>query len=279
MAWENYFDWVKEASSFLARSLKLKPRLTVVLSGGLKTFAAKLTKTQTILAADIPHYPQSKAEGHKGELIFGLWKDFPIVCLQGRSHYYEGLSPQEVVFPYFVLRELGCEFLITTNAVGGIRLDLDTGDVMVVTDHINMMGTNPLIGLSIQRPTDQFISMQKAYDPKLIDLAEEVAKAQKLNLKKGIYLGNPGPSYETPAEIKAYRQWGADSVGMSTIFEVIAANFLKMRVLTLNIIANPSADRHGGIMNHQDVLRSVQNAETKVVTFIEGVVTAIAKLA
>jgi len=278
MALENYFEEVAEAASFLKKQIEELPKLVVVLSGGLDAFVKGVQKSQSILSTDIPHFPKAKAEGHKGELIFGLWENLPIVCLKGRFHFYEGLSPQEVVFPYFVLGEMGVQFLVTTNAVGGVRMDLNTGDIMLVTDHINMMGTNPLIGLSVQRSTDQFPSMQEAYDPQLNSITEEVAKANNLELKKGVYLANPGPTYETPAEVKAFRGLGADSVGMSTVFSVIAAKYLKMRTLTLNIITNPSADRHTGQMKHDEVLEAMRKAQDKVVTLLKGVVSAVAKL-
>ncbi|MBI5299140.1 MAG: purine-nucleoside phosphorylase, partial [Deltaproteobacteria bacterium] len=181
------------------------------------------------------------------------------------------LTPQEVVFPYFVLKELGAKLLVTTNAVGGIRKDLDAGDIMVVEDQINMMGTSPLIGLTVQRSENQFLSMQKAFDPELIALTSLVAKKQKIKLKKGVFLGTTGPNYETPAEIKAFRNLGADSIGMSTIFEVITARFLNLRVLALNIITNPSADRHTGEMKHAEVLSAMQKAEAKVLKLLEGI--------
>lgn len=278
MNFENYFEQVQEAAGFLRSKTKEAPKLLVVLSGGLEPFT-KGIKDQQIFPLDlVPHFPKTKAEGHKGKLIFGRYENLPIVVMQGRTHFYEGLTPQEVVFPYFVFDKLGAKFLVSTNAVGGIRLDLNVGDVMVVTDHINMMGTTPLIGLAVQQPTDQFISMQQAYDPKLIELVKEVARAKNIELKEGVFLGNPGPNYETPAEIKAYRHLGADTVGMSTIFEVIAARFLKWRTLVLNIIANPSSDRHTGVMTHTEVLKTMNKVQSKVVTLLEGVVSAIAKL-
>ncbi|MBI4126476.1 MAG: purine-nucleoside phosphorylase, partial [Deltaproteobacteria bacterium] len=235
-------------------------------------FATALEKQNILSTADIPHFPKSRAEGHAGKLVFGAWKGTPVVAMQGRQHYYEGHAPQDVVFPYFVLGQLGVRTLITTNAVGGIRHDLNPGDILVVTDHINMMGTNPLIGLAIQRTTDQFTSMTDAYSRELRALAINVAKEQKIELKEGVYIANPGPSYETPAEIKAYRTMGADTVGMSTVFEVIAANFLKMRVLTINIITNPAADRHGGVMNHAEVLEAMKGAADNVVRLVRGIV-------
>ena len=276
---QDYFQKVAEAAEFLKKKVSLQPKLIVVLSGGLEPFVDGIQNQVKFLSTDIPHFPKARAEGHKGELIFGTYDKLPLVVLKGRYHYYEGLSPQEVVFPYFALNSAGAEILVTTNAVGGVRHDLNPGDVMVVEDHINMMGTNPLIGVAIQRPHDQFPSMQNAYDSELRGLALQVAAQKKIELKKGIYLANPGPSYETPAEIKAYRQMGGDTVGMSTVFEVIAARFLKMRVLTLNIITNPASDRHTGEMKHEEVLQAMNMAQNKVVALLEGVVGEIAKIA
>ena len=273
--WNDYFPKVDEAAAWLQKRTSIQPRLLVVLSGGLDAFATALEKPTVLSTRDIPHFPQSRAEGHAGKLVFGTWKGIPLVVCQGRQHYYEGHAPQEVVFPYFVLNALGVKTLITTNAVGGIRHDLNPGDILLVTDHINMMGTNPLIGLAIQRKTDQFTSMTNAYHADLRELAKGVATKQNITLKEGVYIACTGPSYETPAEIKSYRTIGADTVGMSTVFEVTAANFLGMKVLTLSIITNPAADRHGGVMNHAEVLEAMKGAAEKVVNLLRGIVEEI----
>lgn len=275
----DYFKQVSEAVGFLKKNVSIPPRLIVVLSGGLGSFLDQVKIEKKLLSTEIPHFPLARAEGHKGELIFGLYEKLPVVVLKGRTHFYEGLSPQEVVFPYFVLHSFGAKILVTTNAVGGVREDLEAGDILLIEDHINMMGTNPLIGLAIQCPQDQFPSMQNAYDVELRKLTEQVAKEKKIALKKGVYLANPGPSYETPAEIRAFRQMGGDTVGMSTVFEVIASRFLKMRVLSLNIITNPSSDRHTGVMKHEEVLQAMQKAQGKVVSLLRGVIGEIAKVA
>lgn len=278
MPFDNYFEKVSDAARFLKGQIPSPPRLLLVLSGGLDDFIKEIDQPKILRADDIPHFPKTKTEGHNGEIIFGTFKNFPVAVMKGRFHFYEGLSAAEVVFPYFVLHELGLKFLVTTNAVGGVRPDLKEGDIMVVTDHINMMGTNPLIGISVLRPRDQFPSLQQAYDPQLIQLAEQVGKAQKIDLKKGVFLATPGPSYETPAEIKMYRMLGADAVGMSSVFEVIAARFLKMRVLVFNIIANLSADRHPGEMRHEEVLQTMQKSQGRVAALLRGVVESIVKL-
>lgn len=275
----NYFTKIEESVRYLREKVSITPKLLLVLTGGLHDFLKSVSVSQTLRAAEIPHFPKVRAEGHSGELLFGHFDRLPIAIMKGRNHYYEGLSPQEIVFPYFVLNQLGPQFLLTTNAVGGIRADLKPGDMMAVTDHINMMGTNPLIGISVLKSKNQFTSMQKAYDAELIQLSEKIAKQKKIVLKKGIYLGTPGPSYETPAEINAFRKLGADTVGMSTLFEVIAARFLNMRVLTLNIIANAAADHHKGVMQHEEVLAAIKKAQSKIISLLDGVLRGITKIA
>ena len=278
MTEKDYFQKVDEAAQFLRKKNSVRPELVIILSGGLRSFVDLLEKTTTFHCTDIPHFPHARAEGHSGEIIFGKYQGISLAVLQGRSHFYEGLTPQEVVFPYFVLHSLGAKILITTNAVGGIRANLHAGDLMLVKDHINFMGTNPLIGVDVQQKTEQFTSMQEAYDPALRKLAKQVAKKIKLPMKEGVYLGTPGPSYETPAEIHAFRKLGADTVGMSTVFEVLAARFLGLRVLTLNIVANASADRHNGTMSHQEVLNAVKKVQPKVIDWLCKMVVEVGKL-
>lgn len=267
-----YFEQVKTAEKFLRDKTTISPKVVVVLSGGMEGFVAAMTDTVEISAKDIPHFPTTRVEGHSGKLTFGKYDGVPLVAMQGRYHYYEGHTPQDVVFPYFVMNALGATHAITTNAVGGIRDTLNVGDIMIVTDHINMMGTNPLIGLAISRTTNQFTSMQDAYSKELRELAHTVAKADGIALKDGIYLGTSGPSYETPAEIRMFRQMGADSVGMSTVFETIACNFLGMKVLTLNCISNVSADRFVGVMDHNHVIQAMKDMQPKVIKLLQGVV-------
>lgn len=276
---QNYFAQVREAADFLRKKISSSPKLVLVLSGGLEGFLKGIEKPLKLLSTDIPHFPRARAKGHKGELIFGRFEGLPLVILNGRYHYYEGLSPQEVVFPYFVLGELGPKFLVTTNAVGGIREDLNPGDLLLVEDQINAMGTNPLIGLAVQNPENQFPGMENAYDPELRGLAEETARENKVKIHQGIFVGTPGPSFETPAEIRMYRLWGADTVGMSSVFEVIAARYLKMRVLTLNIVTNRAAGLETGPIRHEDVLAVMKQSQTKVLTLLQGVLRGIARLA
>lgn len=277
MDFSNYFQQVDEAAGWLAGKVKVRPRVAVVLSGGLGAFAEELSCREEVSAAEVPHFPRARAEGHAGKLVFGEHAGVPLVAMAGRFHYYEGHAPQSVVFPYFVLSKLGVGFLVTTNAVGGVNAGFSPGDIMLVEDHINMMGINPLIGIAIQRKSDQFTGLTDAYDSSLRRLAEDVAGKQGLPLKRGVYLATSGPSYETKAEIRAFRQMGADAVGMSTVPEIIAANFLGMRCLTFSCIANPAADLHSGTMNHAEVLAAMNAMAPKMVSLLRGVVEEIGR--
>ncbi len=269
---QDYFDHVAAAEKFLRSKTKISPKAVVVLSGGMEGFVATMMDKVEIPAKDIPHFPTTHVEGHAGKLTFGNYASVPLVAMQGRYHYYEGHTPQDVVFPYFVMNALGATHAITTNAVGGITETLNVGDIMVVTDHVNMMGTNPLIGLAMSRSTNQFTSLQDAYNKELRAIAHQIAKTNGIELKEGIFLGTPGPSYETPAEIRMFRQMGADTIGMSSIFETIACNFLGMKVLMLNCISNVSADRFVGTMTHDHVVKAMKDMQPKVVKLLRGVV-------
>lgn len=277
MNFGDYFPRVEEAAKWLKQEVGVAPKATVVLSGGLDAFLNNVENKVPVEASYIPHFPSSRAQGHAGKFVFGTFKGLPIVVMQGRQHCYEGHEPSMVVFPHMVLNKLGSQILINTNAVGGIRHDLNPGDIVVTNDHINMMGLNPLIGIAVQRKENQFTNMTNAYDAELRALTLELAKKNDIAVKEGVYLAVSGPNYETKAEIKAYRMLGADTVGMSTVPEVIAANFLEMKVLVLNIITNPAADRHGGIMTHKEVLEAMKGASPKVVKLLELVVGELAK--
>ena len=271
----SYFPNVDEAAKWISGRVKVKPRVAVVLSGGLGAFADGLEGREEISSAEVPHFPRARAEGHSGKLVFGTHAGVPVAAMAGRFHFYEGHSPQAVVFPTFVLASLGVKELVTTNAVGGVNASFAPGDIMLVEDHINMMGVNPLVGLAIQRKTDQFTGLTDAYDSKLRETALSVAAALKIDLKRGVYLATSGPSYETKAEVRAFRQMGADAVGMSTVPEIIAANFLGIRCLTFSCIANPAADLHHGGMNHAEVLAAMNAMAPKMVALLRGVVEEI----
>lgn len=273
-----FFACVDEAAAWIAERTDVRPKVAVVLSAGLGGVTESIDGPKNFVSADIPHFPKARAEGHRGSLSFGTLEGTPIVAMSGRLHHYEGHAPHEIVFPYFLFEKLGASCLILTNAVGGVNKRFRPGDLMLVTDHINMMGINPLVGISIERPQEQFINLIGAYDEGLREVAKRVAGRVGVKLREGVYMATSGPSYETVAEVAAYRKMGADAVGMSTIPEVIAARFLGMRVMALSCIANPAADLHGGEMSHAEVLEAMEALAPKAVALIRGVIGEMGKL-
>ncbi|MFH1830327.1 MAG: purine-nucleoside phosphorylase [Pseudomonadota bacterium] len=277
MSFETYFERVEQSASWLKNKVEIKPHAIIILSAGLDGFVKDVDEAHIVPAEEIPNFPRALAQGHSGCLIFGNMKGVPIVVLSGRFHFYEGHHPADIVLPYFVLEQMGARSLITTNAAGGVNKSFRPGDIMLVTDHINMMGINPLIGIAVQRDEDQFTSLIHAYDENLQKIAQQVARKIGLKLKQGIYLATSGPSYETKAEVTAFRKLGADAVGMSTVPEVIAANFLGLRVLSLSCIANFASDLHEGRMTHAAVLKAMKELAPKAVKLLEGIVEELGK--
>jgi purine-nucleoside phosphorylase len=270
-----FFDNVDEASIWLEKHVNTRPELLVVLTAGIEGLEDSLRDKVVVSCKEIPHFPQAHAQGHAGQLIFGTFDGRPVVLMKGRYHFYEGIEPQDVVFPYFVLSKLGVNKMITTNAVGGIRNDLNAGDIVLIKDHINYMSANPLRGIATQFPEHQFTDMTAPYDAHLAQTAKEVAQALHLPLKEGVYVATMGPNYETKSEIRMFRSFGADVVGMSTVFEVIACNFLKIQILAFSCVCNPAADRHAGNMNHEEVLAAMKQMGPNLLMLIEGCILAI----
>lgn len=266
---DHYFDYVDTAVSWLReKTNNAHVQLMIVLTGGVDGPEQLLTDKQEIISLDIPYFPRAHAQGHEGKLIFGKLEGVGVVILKGRFHYYEGLTPQEVAFPYFVLRKMGAQSLITINATGGIKTDLNVGDLVLVTDHINYLGQNSLRGLATRQSHDQFTDMTNAYDAEYQKLAFKIAQKQAIELKTGVYIATMGPSYETKAEIRAFRIWGADVVGMSLILEVIACNFLGIKVLAFAVVANVAADRHEAAMSHTEVIDAMTAATPKLSSLV-----------
>ncbi|MCH9630459.1 MAG: Purine nucleoside phosphorylase 1 [Chlamydiia bacterium] len=267
---EGFFQKVDESARYLNETIDTKPKLLIVLTAGIKGPLDLLEDKVEISSADIPHFPIAKVPGHEGKLIFGKLDGVDIVLMKGRYHYYEGISPQEVVFPYFVLNSMGVESVITMNAVGGIREDLDVGDIMLVTDHINLLCNNPLKGVSILQRGREFTDMSNAYDCEYQEVARNQADLKGIELKTGVYTALSGPNYETKAEIRMLRTLGADFVGMSTIFEVLSSRFLEMRVLAFSCITNPAADRNVGKISHEHVLKALNDMNPKLSDLVTG---------
>jgi purine-nucleoside phosphorylase len=231
---------VREALSTLEPLLKAPPEVALILGSGLGGLASLINIEASIGYEDIPHVKTSGAPGHAGRLLFGTLAGRRVACMQGRLHNYEGHTPSEIVFPLQLLKTLGAQTLIVTNAAGGVNLSYSVGDIMLISDHINFFGANPLT-MNPEQGVSDFVDMTYAYTPALRSLAFGVGEKLGLKLREGVYLGLRGPNFETPAEIRAFRIWGADAVGMSTVFEVLAAVQMEMRVLGLSLITNMAA--------------------------------------
>ena len=269
------YDQATAAAAHVQALTSLTPRIGIILGSGLGAFAAQVADPITIPYAQIPHFPQSTVEGHAGALILGTIAGIPVAVMAGRVHAYEGYTMPEVTFPTRVLGLLGVRTLIVTNAAGGIAPGYSPGSLVLIADHINLTGTNaalgpnePRFGLLPQhqgKPTSglRFFDMTTAYAPHLRAIARQTAREQGFELPEGIYLAVLGPSYETPAEIRAFRTLGATLVGMSTVHEVIVARHMGMQVLGLSLVTNPAAGVSSNIIHHEEVMDIGRQAEAR----------------
>jgi purine-nucleoside phosphorylase len=249
--------------------------LGVILGSGLGDYAETVQDAVRIPFAEIPHFPASSVAGHAGVLVAGRLHGHAVALMQGRVHYYEGHSPDDVIFPARVLHGLGVKTLIVTNAAGGINPEFRPGDLMVIRDHINFMGFNPLRGKLAERFGPRFPDMSYAYHPELRALARGAAGELGIPVREGIYLGLSGPSYETPAEIRMFRGWGADAVGMSTVPEVIAANQMGMRVLGISCITNMAAGILDQPLTHQEVLETTARVKDQFTRLVDRIIAGV----
>lgn len=247
------YEQVLEATRAVEALGGPRPRVAVILGSGLGAFAEELTDPVAAEYADLPHFASSTVQGHKGRLVLGLCGGTPVVVMQGRVHGYEGHPASAVVHGVRVMRQLGAQVLVVTNAAGGIHPDMKPGDLMRITDHINLSGINPLRGVNEEEFGPRFPDLSNAYDPELSDLLEEVAADNRLQLRRGVYACMPGPAYETPAEVRMARVMGADAVGMSTAPEVIAAVHGGVRCVGISVITNLAAGISATPLSHDEV--------------------------
>lgn len=254
------------------------PVIGLILGSGLGAYADTLTEKTVVPYSELPHFPRSTVLGHSGNLVLGRAEGAPAVALQGRVHYYEGYSMAEVTFGTRVLGALGARCLVVTNASGGINVSYRPGDLMLISDHINLTGTNPLIGPNAEKAGDRFPDMSDAYSARLRSLAREVGAELNIPLCEGIYVGLAGPSYETPAEIRMLRTLGADAVGMSTVPEVIVANHMKISVLGISCITNMAAGILPQKLTHREVMDTTERVKGQFVSLLRGVMPRIAAL-
>jgi purine-nucleoside phosphorylase len=272
MPMTQYAQRVHESSTFLKSYLEETPRVALLTGTGLGDSAKSLAVRTALEYRDIPHFPVSTVPSHPGKLLVGRIGIIPTIVLQGRFHLYEGYSPEEVTFPMRVLQELEIATLIVTNAAGGLNPTFIAGDLMVIADHINLTGENPLVGPNEDGWGTRFPDMGRAYDRELLNTAEEAANALGISLRKGVYVGLKGPSLETPSEVKFLKMIGADAVGFSTVQEVIAAVHAGMRVLGLSTITNVNNPDQPSPATLQEIIAVAQHAAPMLEKLIVRVV-------
>lgn len=266
----------ESAASILKKIGGVKPRAALILGSGLGALADQLMENPTIIAyQDIPGFPQTTVQGHHGEMWFGDIQGVPVVCLRGRFHYYESGEFTKVTHFIRTLKALGCEQLLMTNAAGSMHVDRPPGDIMLMTDHINFMGSNPLIGPNDNDIGDRFFSVNDIYNKTMREVFVNVAKEKHIKLHQGVYVAVTGPNYETPAEIRMFKQWGGDAVGMSTVPEALLAQHCGMKVGVLSQITNLAAGLSETPPSHEEVLLCAKEAAVKMVALFQGYFEAL----
>jgi purine-nucleoside phosphorylase len=265
----DYISMVNEARDFIKGKIERTPDVAVILGSGLGSLVEHIENKIAIKYSNIPHFPQSTVEGHAGEFVIGNIGPKYVIAMNGRFHYYEGYKMEQVTFPIRVIRALGIEKLIITNAAGGMNPSFEAGDLMLITDHINMLSANPLIGKNHDEFGPRFPDMSQPYNRELIKLAEEIAAKLGIKVQKGVYVAVTGPNYETPAELKMLRIIGGDAVGMSTVPEVIVANHSGMKVLGISCITDMAIPDNLEPLDHEKVMATANKAKHNFVKLVK----------
>jgi len=266
---------IKEAADFIHSRIKDEPEIGLVLGSGLGHYADKINNPQIVRYEEIPHFPVSTVAGHAGQFVSGELNGKRVLAMQGRFHFYEGYEMAQVVFPIRVMKALGAGSLLLTNAAGGINEAFKPGDLMLITDHYNNMGTNPLIGPNDPELGERFPDMSAVYDKDYIQCARKASEEIKVDLKEGVYAANTGPVYETPAEVRALRVLGADAVGMSTVPEATAARHMGMRVIGLSCITNMAAGILDEPLSHDEVIVTAAAAEQRFTSLVDEIIATL----
>ena len=271
------FERASAAAKYIQRQTNLRPKIALVLGSGLGAFADEFAGAKKIPYAKIPHFPQSTAIGHAGQLVLGKVDGVEVAGMQGRVHLYEGYSPQQVAFPVRVFERMGVKAVIITNAAGGVNLNYSAGALVAIRDHINLQGANPLIGGNDDRFGVRFPDMTQAYDPEFRKFVAEAKAKIRVPLHEGVYLALSGPNYETPAEIHAFRTLGADLVGMSTVPEVLAARHAGIRVLGISCVTNMAAGVTGHTLTAEEVFETGARVKNDFIALLKAVIPRIAE--
>jgi purine-nucleoside phosphorylase len=271
------FERATAAAAYIRARSRLEPAIGIILGSGLGAFGDQIADATAIPFTDIPHFPKSTVPGHSGRLVVGMLDGVPVAVMQGRVHAYEGYSPEEVTFPVRVLGLLDVKTLIVTNAAGGIRLDMKQGDLILLSDHINFTGRNPIAGENDERFGPRFFDMTEAYSRRLRKLAAKAAEREGISLAEGVYLCVLGPSFETPAEIRAFRAMGADLVGMSTVQEVIAARQMGIEIVGISCVTNLAAGIQPEPLSHEEVMETGHRVAAQFTQLLSALIPAIHK--
>lgn len=264
-----------EATDYLKPFASAGPKVAVVLGSGLGNFTKEIVVEKEIPYTDIPHFPVSTVEGHHGKLIFGSIGGKPIIAMAGRFHFYEGYAPEAVVFPIRVMKFLGVETLLLSNAAGGVDPVLKVGDLMIITDHISFATINPLLGKNDDRLGPRFPDMSEPYKKELVQQAKNIAKRLDIDVKEGVYFGVTGPTFETRAEYKMIHVLGGSAVGMSTVQEVIAASHMGMQVFAMSVITDVGIREEENVITHQEVLEAAHAAEPRFSAIFRELIIAL----
>jgi purine-nucleoside phosphorylase len=269
------FVRLEEAATHISTRCGTLPDTAVVLGSGLGDFADRLRDAEAIPYAELPHWPASTVVGHSGRLVIGTLGRRRVAALAGRAHVYEGHDLGSVVFPVRVMGRLGVKQVILTNAAGGINTGFAQGALMIIDDHINLLGANPLSGPNDDRLGARFPDMSEVYSSRLRKIADEAAAAQGVDVTHGVYVATHGPSYETPAEIRFFRTIGADAVGMSTVPEAVAARHMGLEVLGISCITNMAAGVLPGVLNHDEVMETARRVRGSFIALLEGILARL----
>ncbi|MDR6224576.1 purine-nucleoside phosphorylase [Desmospora profundinema] len=269
------YEQIQEARARIQEKTSHRPAIGLILGSGLGDLANDMEEADVIPYSDIPHFPESTVEGHAGQLVLGRLSGKNVVAMQGRFHYYEGYPQRDVVFPVYVMKALGIKTLIATNACGGMNPDFKAGDLMLIDDHLNLTGTNPLIGPNDSRLGVRFPDMSAAYDKDLIQLAHRVGEELGIPLQQGVYAAISGPAYMTPAELIMLRNLGGDTVGMSTAPEVIAARHCGLRSLGISCITDMAIGEELEPLTHEQVVEVANRTKPRFIQLVKGIIAEV----
>lgn len=272
---KNYLNKIEETKNYLFKKINTTPKIAIILGSGLGSLTSKMTNQIVIPYKEIPNFLSSELVGHSNELVIGTLNDKEVIAMKGRFHYYEGYSLKEITFPIRVFKELGIQYLIITNSCGAINETFKPGELMLIKDHLNLVGTNPLIGENIESLGTRFPDLSNAYNKDLRDLVKRAALKENIKLNEGVYAWWSGPAYETPAEIKMIRTLGADAVGMSTVPEVIVANHAGLKTIGISTLTNMASGILKKPLSHKEVVEVANSVKEKFAKLIMEVIKEI----